>query len=63
MGKVKECKICGTLVDHTACNEDRGIFTLITDSDEEGTRHERYDLCASCAYKVQIYILSKQLGR
>lgn len=60
-GKLKTCEICGGKIDPTACNEDRGILTVKTDSDEEGTKNIRYDICGGCIHglvaKIQVMAL------
>ena len=51
-GKIINCDNCGARIDPTACNENRGVFTYITDSDEEGTKHRRLNLCDSCSFDL-----------
>ena len=53
------CRICREIIDKSACNQDRGIFTIITDSDEEGTKRERMHFCNNCVYGVYADILNK----
>ena len=56
------CGICGEIIDKTACNEDRGIFTLMTDSDEAGTKTERVHICNDCVHGVYADILARMDG-
>jgi hypothetical protein len=62
-GKAQTCEICGETIDVTACNETRGIFTLMEDSDETEPKNTRMQLCGSCALEVSIFIHSKALER
>jgi len=57
------CGICGEIIDKSACNEDRGIFTLMTDNDEEGTKIERIHLCGDCAHGLRVHIKMEALRK
>jgi len=61
MRKIETCGICGKTIDKGACNQDRGIFTLITDTDATGTETERIQICDDCVHGVYGDILTRVL--
>ena len=56
--------MCGVEFGLYECNEDRGIFTMITDTDAEGTKRKSMHFCNDCANTVyttiQIMAIERQ---
>lgn len=60
---IPKCFICGEIIDKSACNTERGIFSYYEDTDETGQKIDRWDLCDSCALSVRIKIRTMQIDR
>jgi hypothetical protein len=56
MGKRQSCAICGKLIETYPCNDEKGVFTYIKDTDETGTKKEVFNLCAYHALVVKMFI-------
>jgi hypothetical protein len=60
---MKKCKICGEQIDTGACNQEYGVWSMITDSDKYGTKIERVHLCGACASSVTVFVATEIMKR
>lgn len=56
----QKCGICGKRVEVYPCNDDKGIFTYVKDTDATGTKKESIVLCSYHALRVSSFIFSLQ---
>lgn len=59
MGKRQTCEICGKWIEIYPCNDEKGIFTYIKDTDEIGIKKETFYLCAFHALIVNSFIFNE----
>lgn len=60
---MKKCKICGEQIDIGACNQEYGVWSVITDTDKQGTKIERHHFCAACAASVTVFVATEIIKR
>jgi len=61
MATMEECARCGEHIDKSACGETYTIMTVVTDSDETGTKKEKKYLCSHCTLMIQSDITNHRI--